>query len=223
MNPMDVDPVPKRRRLSPAFLVWLAGIATIILLSYTDRVLESFDLNLGLLGVLSFLAWLLVVGLTLYGFAIVTRWVLQQLFWTVGRRLFLSYLLVGVLPFFLMTILLLTVVYMFAAVMTQAALRGEMQASLGQLEAWALEHSTTGRRIAGAPSTLEIYDTAAPSGEKLPAWLHTRIFSGVVDREGLPMLVAARQFPIGDDRTRAIVLAQPLDRAWRIRSSRSRE
>ncbi|MGZ8708790.1 MAG: hypothetical protein ACXW28_01090, partial [Thermoanaerobaculia bacterium] len=136
---MDVGPTPKRRRISPAFLVWLAGVGTIIVLEWLDRILERFDRDLGVLGVFSFFAWLLVIGLTLYGFAVFVRWILQQLFWTVGRRLFLSYLLVGVLPFFLMTILLMTVVYMFAAVMTQAALRGERQATLGQMESWALE------------------------------------------------------------------------------------
>lgn len=214
MNPMDVGPTQKRRRISPAFLVWLAGVGTIIVLEWLDRILQRFDRDLGVLGVFSFFAWLLVIGLTLYGFAVFVRWILQQLFWTVGRRLFLSYLLVGVLPFFLMTILLLTVVYMFAAVMTQAALRGERQATLGQMESWALEYAMTGRRIAGGLPSLEIYDTAAPSGAKLPAWLHTRSFSGIVEREGKPLLVSARQFPLDGGETRGIVLVQPLDKHW---------
>ncbi|MGZ5443362.1 MAG: PP2C family protein-serine/threonine phosphatase [Thermoanaerobaculia bacterium] len=214
MNPMDVGPTPKRRRISPAFLVWLAGVGTIIVLEWLDRILERFDRDLGVLGVFSFFAWLLVIGLTLYGFAVFVRWILQQLFWTVGRRLFLSYLLVGVLPFFLMTILLMTVVYMFAAVMTQAALRGERQATLGQMESWALEHAMTGRRIAGGLPSLEIYDTAAASGAKLPEWLHTRSFSGIVERDGKPLLVSARQFPLNGNTTRGIVLVQPLDKHW---------
>jgi serine phosphatase RsbU (regulator of sigma subunit) len=215
MNPMVVEPVQKRRRVSPAFLVWLAGIAIIILLEAFDRFLQHFDRDLGLLGIFSFFAWLLVIGLTLYGLAVATRWLLQQLFWTVGRRLFLSYLLVGVMPFVLMTILLMTIVYMFAAVMTQAALRGERQATLGQMETWALEHAMTGRRISGALSSLEIYDSANPaSAAKLPQWLRTSSFSGVVERNGMPLLVSARQFPLGEDLTRAIVLVQPLDRHW---------
>ena len=214
MNPMDVGPTPKRRRISPAFLVWLAGVGTIIVLEWLDRILERFDRDLGVLGVFSFFAWLLVIGLTLYGFAVFVRWILQQLFWTVGRRLFLSYLLVGVLPFFLMTILLLTVVYMFAAVMTQAALRGERQATLGQMESWALEHAMTGRRIAGGLPSLEIYDTATPSGAKLPEWLRTRSFSGIVERDGKPLLVSARQFSLNGSETRGIVLVQPLDKHW---------
>jgi serine phosphatase RsbU (regulator of sigma subunit) len=214
MNPMDVEPVQKRRRIPPAFLVWVAGIATIIVLEYLDRVLERFDRDIGVLGVFAFFAWLLVIGLTLYGFAVATRWLLQQLFWSVGRRLFLSYLLVGVMPFFLMTILLMTVVYMFAAVMTQAALRGERQSSLGQMESWALEYTATGRRISGALPSLELYDTAAASGAKLPAWLRTKSFSGVVDRNGTPLLVTARQFPLADEGTRTVALVQPLDKHW---------
>lgn len=214
MKTMDVGPSPNRRRVSPAFLVWLAGVGTIIVLEYVDRLLNAFDRDLGLLGVFSFFAWLLVIGLTLYGFAVFTRWVLRKLFWTVGRRLFLSYLLVGVLPFFLMAILLMTVVYMFAAVMTQAALRGERRATLGQMESWALEYATTGRRISGGLPSLEIYDTAAPSGAKLPVWLRTRSFSGVVERDAQPMLVSARQFPLAGNATRGVVLAQPLDKHW---------
>ena len=214
MNPMDVGPTPKRRRLSPAFLVWLAGVGTIIALKWLDRLLDRFDRSIGVLGVFSFFAWLLVIGLTLYGFAVLVRWILRQLFWTVGRRLFLSYLLVGVLPFILMTILLMTVVYMFAAVMTQAAYRGERQATLGQMESWALEYSTSGRRIAGALPSLEVYDTAGPSGARLPEWLRTRSFSGVVQRDNQPLLVAARQFPLAGDATRGVVVVQPLDRHW---------
>jgi len=211
MNPMDVGPSPKRRRISPAFVVWLAGVATILALEYLDRLLERFDRDLGVLGVFSFFAWLLVIGLTLYGFAVMTRWVLSKLFWTVGRRLFLSYLLVGVMPFFLMTILLLTVVYMFAAVMTQAALRGDRQATLGQMESWAAEYATNGRRISGGLPSLEVYDTAAPSGAKLPDWLRTRSFSGIVERHGKPLLVASRPF---EESARSVVLVQPLDGAW---------
>lgn len=222
MNPMEVRPDPerpedrpqKRRRIPPAFLVWLAGIAIIVGFQFAEKLFHRFDINLGILNVFPFFAWLLVCGLTLYGFAIATRWVLRQLFWTVGRRLFLSYLLVGVLPFLLMTILLMTVVYMFAAVMTQAALRGERQASLGQMETWALEYATTGHRITGGLPTLEVYDTANGSANKLPEWLRTSSFSGVVERKEKPLLVAARQFSTGDDETRAVVLIQPLDQHW---------
>ena len=219
MNPMDVGPVaerPARRsRVPPALVAWLAGIGAIVVLNVLDGFLDRFEIDGSILGLFAFFAWLLVVGLTLYGLAVFTRWILRQLFWTVGRRLFLSYLLVGVLPFILMTILLLTVIYMFAAVMTQAALRGERNATLGQMESWATEYANSGRRVAGALPSLELYDTSNKSGERLPEWLRTRSFSGVVERDGAPMLVAARQFAVeGEDSTRGLVLVQPLDRSW---------
>ncbi|HVG23137.1 MAG TPA: SpoIIE family protein phosphatase [Thermoanaerobaculia bacterium] len=211
---MDVEPVPKRRRIPPALLVWLAGIGAIVLFNVIEQLLQSVDRGIGILGVFEFFAWLLVIGLTLYGLAVATRWLLQQLFWTVGRRLFLSYLLVGVMPFVLMTILLMTVVYMFAAVMTQAAFRGERQATLGQMETWALEHAVLGRRISGALPSLEIYDSANGTAETLPPWLRRSSFSGVVERKEIPLLVAARQFAMAGGETRSVVLVQPLDRRW---------
>lgn len=210
MTSMDERPVPKRRRLSPAFVVWLIGVGAILLLRSTDRFLDRFGRSLPLLSLFSFMAWLLVIALTLYGCAVVFRWMLRQLFWTVGRRLFLSYLLIGLLPFFLMTILLLTIAYMFAAVMTQAELRAERQATLGQLESWALEHALTGRHSPGTLKSLEVYDTDQPSGAKIPEWLHTRSFSGLVGREGQWLLVASRQV----DGERSVVFAQPLNKEW---------
>ncbi|HEX2060121.1 MAG TPA: SpoIIE family protein phosphatase [Thermoanaerobaculia bacterium] len=209
---MDVAPETKRRQISPALLLWVTGLATLILAEYVEYVLDRFGRTFFLVGVVSFFAWLLVIGITLYGFAVVVRWVLRKLFWTVGRRLFLSYLLIGVLPFFLMTILLLTVGYMFAAVMTQAAVRAERQATLGQLEHWTVEYVMNGRRPAAALPTLEIYDTANATGRTLPPWLRTRSFSGIVSRGREPLLVAARQFE--GTPPRAVVFVQPMDRAW---------
>lgn len=213
MSQMDVAPeTTKRRQISPALLLWVAGLATLILAEYADYVLDRFGRSFWPLGIVSFFAWLLVIGLTLYGFAIVVRWVLRKLFWTVGRRLFLSYLLIGLLPFFLMTILLLTIGYMFAAVMTQAAVRAERQASLGQLESWTVEYVMSGRRPTGALPSLEIYDSADATGRQLPGWLRTRSFSGIVSRDRQPLLVAARQF--AGQPARAVVFVQPMDRLW---------
>jgi serine phosphatase RsbU (regulator of sigma subunit) len=212
MSQMEAAPETTKRRISPALLLWAAGLATLILAEYADYLLDRFGYTFWPLGIVSFFSWLLVIGLTLYGCAIVVRWVLRKLFWTVGRRLFLSYLLIGLLPFFLMTILLLTVGYMFAAVMTQAAVRAERQASLGQLEAWTAEYMMNGRRPTAALPTLEIYDTADATGGQLPEWLRTRSYSGIVSRERTPLLVAARQFE--GQPARAIVFVQPMDRAW---------
>ncbi|HEX7829939.1 MAG TPA: SpoIIE family protein phosphatase [Thermoanaerobaculia bacterium] len=209
---MDDRPAPKQSRVSPALILWFVGIGLIVGLDQLDRLLERLGHDLAIIDFFAFLTWLLVIGLTLYGTAVIIRWILTRLFWTVGRRLFLSYLLVSVLPFFLMTILLLTVAYMFAAVMTQAALRAERQATLGQLENWSLEYASTGRRPGGALKSLEIYDTHQNSGDKLPPWLKKKSFSGLVGREGKALLVTSRQFPNEPDH--AIVLAQPVDKLW---------
>lgn len=212
MPSMDARPATRRRHISPALVLWLVGILMIIGFEALDGALQQVGYDAPLLGLFSFLSWLLVIGLTLYGFALAVRWILTRLFWTVGRRLFLSYLLVSVLPFVLMTILLLTVAYMFAAVMTQAAVRAERQATLGQLEAWALEYANTERRPASALPTLEIYDTAGDSGDALPKWLQQKSFSGIVGRDGQALLLTSRPAP--GENGRAIVFAQPIDRAW---------
>lgn len=212
MTSMDDGTATKRRRFSPALILWFVGIGVIGVLGYLDRLLERFGMSVAILDFFSFLAWLLVIGLTLYGTSVIVRWILTRLFWTVGRRLFLSYLLVSVLPFFLMTILLVTVAYMFAAVMTQAALRAERQATLGELENWALEYAATGKPPGGALATLEIYDTDTPKGQTLPPWLQKKSFSGLVARDSQSLLVTARQYP--GEQGRAIVLAQPIDQLW---------
>lgn len=212
MTTMDVGPETRRRRLSPTVLLWLVGVGAIIVLEIGNRALDRLDRTFPLLGVIQFFAWLLVIGVTLYGLAIFVRWVLRNLFWTVGRRLFLSYLLIGLLPFFLMTILLLTIGYMFAAVMTQAAVRAERQATLGQMESWTLEYTVTGRKPAGSLPTLEIYDSEEGTGAQLPPWLRTTSYSGIVGREGQALFVAARQF--AGDPPRAVVFVQPLDKHW---------
>ena len=43
---------------------------------------------------------------------------------------------------------------------------------------FALEYGLTGKKPADALPSLEIYDTAAPSGQKLPGWLKETTFSG---------------------------------------------
>jgi serine phosphatase RsbU (regulator of sigma subunit) len=212
MTAMDVGPETRRRRLSPALLLWLVGVVAIVFLELADRTLHRLGRSFALIGVVEFFAWLLVIGLTLYGLAIFVRWVLRNLFWTVGRRLFLSYLLIGLLPFFLMTILLLTIGYMFAAVMTQAAVRAERQATLGQMESWTLEYTVTGRKPAGSLPTLEIYDSEEGTGAQLPAWLRTKSYSGIVGRDGEALFVAARQFE--GTPPRAVVFVQPMDKHW---------
>jgi serine phosphatase RsbU (regulator of sigma subunit) len=212
LRPQPEPPTP--RRGARLFSIWLVALVAIIGFEWLKPMLRSMHASTAVFNFFEFLAWLILIALTLYGFAVFVRWLLRALFWRVGRRLFLSYVLIGLMPFFLFAILLLTIGYMIAGVMSHAALRGERQASLGQMESAALEYSLTGRTPSGVLPTLEIYDTARPSGEKLPEWLKKTTFSGMVWRDDQPLLVASRQFPMPSENTRTVVFVQPIDKAW---------
>jgi len=211
MLPVQQKPVQPKKRSSRLFVIWVISIAVIVGDELLTRVLRPLHVpGTGLLTFTTFLASLVCIALTLYGFAVFVRWTLRKLFWRVGRRLFLSYVLIGVLPFFLFAILLLTIGYMICGVMTHAALRGERQASLGQLETAAFEYSLTGKR----PAHIEIYDTNDASGAKLPPWLKSTTFSGMVWREKQGLLVASRQMANEGAPMRTIVFVEPLDHEW---------
>ena len=196
-------------------MVWLISIAVIVGDEVLTRLLKPLHVSgIGFLTFTTFLASLVCIALTLYGFAVFVRWTLRKLFWRVGRRLFLSYVLIGMLPFFLFAILLLTIGYMICGVMTHAALRGERLSSLGQLETAAFEYSLTGKRPAGVTKSLEIYDTNDATGAKLPAWLKSTTFSGMVWRDKQGLLVASRQAAAEGAAPRTIVFVEPLDHEW---------
>jgi len=213
LRPTDAAPEP-RRRGGRLFVVWLIGCLVILGAEFGRRALRGTGFPTGVLTFTEFLAWLVVIALTLYGFAVAIRWLMRALFWRVGRRLFLSYLLIGMMPFFLFAILLLTMAYMIAGVMSHAALRGQRQASLGQMESGALEYGLTGKKPADALPTLEIYDSDGTSATKLPSWLKETTFSGMAWREGAPLLIASRQFPRASQHARTVVFVQPIDKAW---------
>jgi serine phosphatase RsbU (regulator of sigma subunit) len=196
------------------FLVWAVCLGVIIIYSFAQPVTDALHIT-PLLTFATFLASLVFIALSLYLITVAIRWMLRKLFWRVGRRLFLSYVLIGLLPFILMTILLLAVGYMIAGVMSHAALRGERQATLGQMESQALEYGLTGRKPADRLRTLEIYDSAAGNTGQLPEWLRKTSFSGIVSRNDEPLLVASRQFDGGGDgETRSVVFVQPIDEEW---------
>jgi serine phosphatase RsbU (regulator of sigma subunit) len=214
--PTELEPAPKRRLpLGSAGLVWLVALVTVIAISNLRPTLAAIRLDTAARFV-SFAGWLVLIALSLYFITLAIRWTMRKLFWRVGRRLFLSYVLIGLLPFILMAILLLAIGYMIAGVMSQAALRGERQATLGQMESWALEYGLTGRKPGDALPSLEIYDSEAPTGQTLPEWLRKSSFSGMVWRDREAVLVASRQFSQEETNagTKTIVLVQPLDDAW---------
>lgn len=213
--PLAPPPPPSRHTGRRTFLVWVIALATIIVYENAEPILERFRIPTAFLGFLSFLASLILIAITLYWIAAASRWLLRKLFFRVGRRLLLSYILIGGLPFILMTILLLAITYMIGGVMSHAALRGERQATLGQMESWALEYGLTGQRPVDALKTLEIFDTETGAGEGLPEWLQRTTFSGMVWRNDQPLLVTSRQFAIeGSTDRRTVVFVQPLDRHW---------
>ncbi|HYM62994.1 MAG TPA: SpoIIE family protein phosphatase [Thermoanaerobaculia bacterium] len=207
-------PPPQRGRFGgPALAVWSIALVLIVGLHYLGMLFAAINVSRGVLVFGSFLVWLVLIAITLYWIASGIRWLLRKLFWRVGRRLLLSYVLIGLLPFILMTVLLMAVGYMIAGVMSHAALRGERQASLGQMESAAVEYSTSGRRPPDAPKSLQIYDTSNQASTELPAWLRHTTFSGLALRDEQPILVASRQFGSGDD-LRTVVFVQPLDAEW---------
>src|SRR2546428_3172902 len=216
MLPPRPGPEPHRpSRGGTLFFIWLVSVVVIIFDQTAGALLHRvLGVPRPIFSLTTFFAALVCIALTLYGLAVAVRWTLRKLFWRVGRRLFLSYLLIGMVPFFLFAILLLTIGYMIAGVMSHAALRGERQASLGQMESAALEYGLTGKKPADALPTLEIYDTDANSGAKLPDWLKETTFSGMAWRDGEPLLVASRQFPRTAERPRTVVFVQPIDKTW---------
>ena len=208
MNPMEVPPEKKRRSLSPALVMFLSAVVAVVVMGYLDGMTTRMGRNYFILDLFQFFAGLLIIATVLYGAAIATRWILRKLFWTVGRRLLLSYVMIGVLPFFLFAVLLVAILYVVAAVASQASFRAERQASLGLLERLNAEYASQGDRprLEG----LEIYDTSDATGRQLPPWLRVTSYSGFTRRGEEPLLVAARQYPGG----RTIVLALPLDERW---------
>ncbi len=204
----DSSPTP-RRRFPLALIVWLVGIAAIVTLDQIEGALNDAHLGTGPLGFFSFLAWFAVCALTIYGIAVIVRWILRRLFWTVGRRLFLSYFMIGLMPFIVFAILLVFILYIIAGIGSQATFKAERQASVGQLEAMNLEYALQDN----VPRNIELYDSEKESGKKIPEWLQDNNFSGLVLRGEQPLMVVGRQYPLASG-TRTVVLAQPLDEEW---------
>jgi len=210
MTSMPDSSPTSRRRFPLALIVWLSGIAAIIVLDQIEELLTRNHAGTGPLGFFSFLAWFVVCALTIYGITVVIRWVLRRLFWTVGRRLFLSYFMIGLMPFVVFAILLIFVLYIIAGIGSQATFKAERQASIGQLEAMNLEYALQNN----VPRNIEVYDSEKDSGKNIPEWLQDNNFSGLVLRGEQPLMVVGRQYPVASGGSRTIVLAQPLDKEW---------
>lgn len=202
-------PAATKRRVPILLIVWMVGIAAIVVLDQLDNLLRRIHVSSGPLGFFSFLSWFVVIGLTLYGLAIGIRWMLRKLFWTVGRRLALSYFMIGMMPFVVMSILLCFILYIVAGVASQSNFKAEREAGVGQLEGLSFEYALQGR----VPRDVEVLDSANASGAKIPQWLRTSSYSGLLLRDNQPVMAVARQYPINGT-SRTVVLSQPLDQTW---------
>jgi serine phosphatase RsbU (regulator of sigma subunit) len=204
----------RRRRLPVPLIIWLSGIVAILAIGWVQNLLRRIDAHSSILGFCSFLAWFTVIGLTLYGIAVAIRFLLRRLFWRVGRRLLLSYFLIGLLPFFLFAVLLAAILYVIAGVASQASFKQERQGSIGQIEGWINDYAVKGTRPREAEKSLEIYDSANATGALIPEWLRKSNFSGMAARDRQGLLVVSRQSPGADQDARTIAFVQPLDKEW---------
>src|ERR1043166_3930086 len=159
MLPVRPPEPPKRRGVPPTLVLWVAGVVSLFVLGQLWKLFHRFHISTSAITFLSFLAWLLVIALSLYGLAIAARWGLRKLFWTVGRRLFLRYMMIGVLPFFLFAILLGAILYVIAGVASDANFKAERQASVGQLESQIIDYALQGKKPRTSGESIEVYDT----------------------------------------------------------------
>lgn len=201
---------PARKRL---VVIWLVSLATIVGVAQIQSILANFRLAFPPLELVSFLAWCVFLALTLWLITVAVRYILRKLFWRVGRRLALSYFLLGVLPFVFFGILVLVTGYLGAAILSQATFRNERQNTLEKLDQWNLEFALTGSKPASALPSLEIYDSRDGSLARLPEWLQRTSFIGLASRDSQALFVSARRYERGES-SRAIVFVQPMDDHW---------
>lgn len=201
---------PSRKR---ALVAWMASIVAIVVFDQAGYYAGQLGVRIPGIGVLVFIGWVVVVALTLYLFAVGIRFILRRLFWRVGRRLALSYFLIGLLPFIFFAVMLVVAGYLMAGVLSQAELRDERNSMMNRLEQWNLEYALTGVKPPTALPTLEIYDTRDASAAKLPKWLRRTSFVGLAERGDHALFVSSRVYRI-DGNPRTVVFVQPLDEVW---------
>lgn len=195
-------------------LVWLGAIAVLIALGGAASFLKARPVLEMLATPLEILAWIAASALTIYWTVIAVRWLMRALFWRVGRRLALSYLFVGALPFVIFAILLLVMGYLMGGALSRAAVRAERQATLVTMDRWNLEYSLAEAVPEG--ENLEVYDSATGGtfeGQRLPEWLSERSFSGLAARGDEAVFVSSRVYAL-DGKARTIALVKPANEAW---------
>lgn len=197
-----------RKRLA---IAWLTSLVVIMALDRIDAWLSPFGRYLPL-DFVSFLGYLIFCSITIYFLAVAVRFLLRKLFWRVGRRLLLSYFLIGLLPFLLFAILMAGIGYAAAGILSQSALRAQREATVARMEQWNLEYALTGKKPEAGLKTLQIFDSRDGSIKKVPEWMWEKPFRGMVGKDDAAFFVTSRVY---DQRgIRAIVFVQPLDYEW---------
>ncbi|MGK2858120.1 MAG: PP2C family protein-serine/threonine phosphatase [Thermoanaerobaculia bacterium] len=193
-------------------LIWLAAIVAVILESKVSHLLDGAGRYLPGLELAQVLTWITIITLGVYWFSLFFRYLLRKLFWRVGRRLLLSYLFIGALPFVIFAVLLLVMGYLMGGALSRAAVRSERQATLVRMDRWNLEYSLSGSMPKGEGDGVEVYDSAKGKTET-PDWLLNRSFSGLAARRGDAIFVSSRVYVL-DGKPRTITLVMPMDRQW---------
>lgn len=199
-----------RKRL---LIAWALTIAAVIVLRELSSLLDRMGRSFAPVGILNFFAWLGLITLTTWIVGVFLSFLLRKLFWSVGRRLALSYLLIGLLPFILFAILFFVVGYIAAGVLSQTSFRADRQATLSRLDQSNLEYALSGVKPADALSSLEIHDSRNGTAHDLPQWLREGTFIGLVKHGGEAVFVAARTYKLNGT-SRSVVFVQPVDDAW---------
>lgn len=193
-------------------LIWFAAVVAVILESKVSGLLDEAGRYLPGLELLQVLTWITLITLSIYWFALAFRYLLRKLFWRVGRRLLLSYLFIGALPFVIFAVLLLVMGYLMGGALSRAAVRSERQATLVKMDRWNLEYSLSGRLPKGEGDGVEVHDTAKGKTET-PEWLLNRSFSGIAARDADAIFVSSRVYLL-DGKPRTITLVMPMGELW---------
>jgi serine phosphatase RsbU (regulator of sigma subunit) len=193
-------------------VIWISAIAAVILESRLSQSLGKVNRYLPGLEILQTLSWIVVIALGVWWITLFGRYLLRKLFWRVGRRLLLSYLFVGALPFVIFFVLLLAMGYVMGGALSRAAVRSERQATLVRMDRWNLEYSLSGKLPKGEGAGVEVFDSAKGK-MATPDWLRNRSFSGIAARAGQAVFVSSRVYVL-DEKPRTITLVLPIDDAW---------
>jgi serine phosphatase RsbU (regulator of sigma subunit) len=190
-------------------VIWIAALGVAVGSDYLDGLfargaVTPFDF-------VTFWSRVIFITLTIFFIAVGFRWMLRALFWRVGRRLALSYFLIGVLPFLFFAVLIVVVGYLLAGLLSETALKMERSATLARLTEWNLKYQISGARPGDAPATLEIYDSKKKS--EPPEWLRETSFSGLVSRNKQVLFVVSKLYEI-EGEVRSVTFVQPVDANW---------